>query len=81
MKAGIGQKCRYSMGGGGWLWIWVKKDGGAQERERAGETGMSAERPLWLMPFTGAQNYLQLNDPIHSLDAIPPLAWQHKNPD
>lgn len=80
MKAGIGQKCRYSMGGGGDCGLGLKKMG-EHKRERAEETGMSAERPLWLMPFTGAQNYLQLNDPIHSLDAIPPLAWQHKNPD
>lgn len=80
MKAGTGQKCRYSMGGGGDCGLGLKKMG-EHKRERAGETGMSAERPLWLMPFTGAQNYLQLNDPIHSLDAIPPLAWQHKNPD
>lgn len=47
--------------------------------EREGETGLSAERPVQLMPCAGAQNYLRLNDPIHSLDA-PLTDKQYKNP-
>lgn len=56
---------------GDWgLGVKEKEGGGERERER-GETGLSAERPVQLMPCTGAQNYLRLNDPIHSLDAPP----------
>lgn len=53
--------------------------GGQQKRgwvrvcEREGQrTDLSAERPIQLIPCTRAQNYLQLNDPIHRCDAPPP---------
>lgn len=55
-----------------------QKRGWGRERER-GRTGLSAERPVPLIPCTRAQNYLQLNDPIHRLDA-PPLPTSNTKP-
>lgn len=66
---GLDRNADAAEGIGGWG---LKKKEGCRERE--GETGMSAERPVQLMPCTGAQNYLRLNDPIHGSDAPP--HWQ-----
>lgn len=54
------------MGTGGWG---LKKKREREVGEKEGQTGLSAERLVKLMPCTGAQNYLRLNDPIHSSDA------------
>lgn len=56
---------------------WVGERVGGKGRE----TGPSAERPVQLMPCTGAQNYLRFNDPIHSSEpASTPSDKPHKKP-
>lgn len=69
---GAGGATKKRVGEGGW---------GVREGQR---TDLSAERPIQLIPCTRAQNYLQLNDPIHRFDApppsLPPTDKQHKTP-
>lgn len=64
IKAWIGQKCRCSTGGLRGLRL---KRGSKGEKQ-----GRQQKAPVQLMPCIGAQNYLRLNDPIHSFDAPPP---------